>query len=130
MGKVFNQNPDNREKKNKLHAKYSKDSLHRIVQHMGLIGLEILRNHAEYIKECDIAEDQWDQENPSEKVMVARLALSRMNMINYLLYPSFEFLQDSFPESKELIDLCDFNYKKAVESKIFPEVCTCQGCMG
>ena len=111
-----------------MSKRYTRRELEKLLMHCTLISMEMVQANAKRLSELDIKEKEWKEKEPSEKVKEGRQLLAIMNTLNYIIAPSFGFIEQTFPLSKPFIDLCRKNYKVSVDNKIFPSKCECPGC--
>ena len=110
-----------------MSKKYTKKELENKIIHVMMISLQHVQDHARQLKEFELTDEDWQAEDPSDKVKKGRELLYRMNLLNYIMQPLFEVARPlSF--STDLIDACEKNYKQCVQDKVFPPKCDCPGC--
>jgi len=110
-----------------MSKEYSKKELKNKLMHMMCVAFDIIQQDAKTMKELDIKVEEWKALPTSDRVKNGMECLKRMNILNYMLKPSYGLMRQFYPDAHQFIDACELNYNEAIKSGHFKE-CVCPAC--
>jgi len=110
-----------------MSKRYTKKDVTDQLMHVLIVGLEVIQQSAKELRELNIPDEEWKAEEPSERVKKGREILGRMNLLNYMIEPSFGLARQLIPTARKLVDACELNYNQSLKDGVIKK-CTCAAC--
>jgi len=108
--------------------RYTRDELNKKIMHILMVSFETIQACSKELTELNIAPEEWELDEPSDRIKKARDLMARMHTVNMTIAPCFGIARQMFPGGHKLVDMCESNYNRAIKEKIFNEKCPCPGC--